>query len=142
MPDDGNKGSFVQGYNVQIAVDAASQVIVAAEITQETNDKMQLIPMIAQMVTNLERKPEKVSADAGYFSEANVTDESVTACSALWAKCVRPSFIFATRASSSTGLFHTLFEVRFLRLRSSRARSSRVGVSMPDALARPVRNSS
>jgi hypothetical protein len=60
-----------------IAVDSASQVIVAAEITQETNDKMQLIPMIAQTVTNLGQKPEKVSADTGYFSEANVTDETV-----------------------------------------------------------------
>ena len=77
MPDGANKGSFVQGYNAQIAVDSASQVIVAAEITQETNDKMQLLPMIAQIVTNLEQKPEKVSADTGYFSEANVTDESV-----------------------------------------------------------------
>ena len=77
MPDGANKGSFVQGYNAQIAVDSASQVIVAAEVTQETNDKMQLIPMIAQMVTNLEQTPEKVSADTGYFSEANVTDESV-----------------------------------------------------------------
>src|SRR5487761_2190926 len=77
MPDGANKGRFVQGYNAQIAVDAASQVIVAAEVTQETNDKKQLIPMIAQIGTNLEQKPEKVSADTGYFSEANVTDEQV-----------------------------------------------------------------
>jgi hypothetical protein len=77
MPDGGNKGAFVQGYNAQIAVDAASQVIVAAEVTQETNDKKQLIPMIAQIEINLEQKPEKASADTGYFSEANVTDESV-----------------------------------------------------------------
>jgi hypothetical protein len=72
-----NKGSFVQAYNAQIAVDSASQVIVAAEVTQETNDKKQLLPMIAQIETNLEQKPEKVSADTGYFSAANVTDESV-----------------------------------------------------------------
>jgi transposase len=77
MPDGANKGSFVQGYNAQIAVDSASQVIVAAEVTQETNDKKQLLPMIALIATNLEQKPEKVSADTGYFSEANVTDESV-----------------------------------------------------------------
>jgi transposase len=77
MPDGGNKGSFVQGYNAQIAVDSASQVIVAAEVTQEANDKQQLIPMIARIATNLERKPEKVSADTGYFSAANVTDEHV-----------------------------------------------------------------
>jgi transposase len=77
MPDGANKGSFVQGYNAQIAVDSAAQVIVAAEMTQETNDKRQLLPMIAQIVTNLKQTPEKVSADTGYFSEANVTDESV-----------------------------------------------------------------
>jgi hypothetical protein len=77
MPDGANKGSFVQGYNAQIAVDSTSQVIVAAEVTQETNDKKQLLPMIAQIAINLDQKPEKVSADTGYFSEANVTDESV-----------------------------------------------------------------
>jgi transposase len=77
MPDGANKGSFVQAYNAQIAVDSAWQVIVAAEVTQETNDKQQLVPMVAQIVTNLKQKPEKVSADTGYFSEANVTDKSV-----------------------------------------------------------------
>ena len=77
MPDGGNKGAFVQGYNAQIAVDSASQVIVAAEVTQETNDKKQLVPMITQIAINLDQKPEKVSADTGYFSEASVTDESV-----------------------------------------------------------------
>ena len=77
MPDGANKGSFVQGYNAQIAVDSASQVIVAVEVTQEANDKQQLLPMIARIVANLGQTPEKVSADAGYFSEANVTDESV-----------------------------------------------------------------
>ena len=77
MPDGANKGSFVQGYNAQIAVDSESQVIVAAEVTQETNDKKQLRPMIAQIEKDLDQKPEKVSADTGYFSEANVNDEAV-----------------------------------------------------------------
>jgi transposase len=72
-----NKGSFVQGYNAQIAVDSASQLIVSAEVKQETNDKKQLLPMIALIAANLEQKPEKVSADTGYFSEANVTNEQV-----------------------------------------------------------------
>jgi len=54
-PDGAHKGSFVQGYNAQIAVDSVSQVIVAAEATQETNDKMQLLLMIAQIGTNLEQ---------------------------------------------------------------------------------------
>jgi transposase len=76
MPDGANKGSFVQAYNAQIAVDSASQVIVAAEVTQATTDSGQLLPMLQQIETNLDRKPEKASADAGYFSEANVTDKT------------------------------------------------------------------
>ena len=65
-------------YNAQIAVDSASQVIVAAEVTQSSTDSKQLLPMLAQIAKNLAQKPEKASADAGYFSEANVTDEAVT----------------------------------------------------------------
>jgi transposase len=78
MPDGANKGSFVQAYNAQIAVDSTSQVIVAAEVTQSSTDSRQLLPMLAQIAMNLKQKPEKASADAGYFSEANVTDAAVT----------------------------------------------------------------
>jgi hypothetical protein len=77
MPDGANKGSFVQGYNAQAAVDSTAQVIVAAEVTQQTTDNHQLLPMLDQVKENLGRPPEAASADAGYFSEANVTDESV-----------------------------------------------------------------
>jgi transposase len=77
MPDGANKGSFVQGYNAQIAVDAAAQVIVAVDLTQETVDNHQLLPMIQQIKENLVCKPEKVSADAGYWSPENTTDASV-----------------------------------------------------------------
>jgi transposase len=73
MPDGANKGSFVQAYNAQIAVDSTSQVIVAAEVTQSSTDSRQLLPMLAQIAMNLKQKPEKASADAGYFSEANVS---------------------------------------------------------------------
>ena len=77
MPDGANKGSFLQGYNAQAAVDATAQVIVAAEVTQETTDNRQLLPMLSRVKENLGRKPEAASADAGYWSEANATDESV-----------------------------------------------------------------
>ena len=62
-----------------------------------------------------------------------------TACSALCARCVRPSFIFVIFASGSCGCVQSSFEPFFFRFRSSRARSSRVGVSMPDACASCVR---
>ena len=77
MPDGANKGSFLQGYNAQAAVDAKAQVIVAADITQQTNDKQQLLPMLALVEANMGRKPDAVSADAGYWSEPNVTDPAV-----------------------------------------------------------------
>lgn len=77
MPDGANKGSFVQGYNAQAAVDATVQVIVAAEVVQQTTDTHQLLPMLNQVEENLGRKPRAASADAGYFSEANVRDQSV-----------------------------------------------------------------
>lgn len=75
MPDGANKGSFLQGYNAQAAVDATAQVIVAADVTQETTDNHQLLPMLDQVKENLGHKPEAASADAGYWSEANVSDE-------------------------------------------------------------------
>ena len=78
MPDGGRKGSFVQAYNAQIAVDSAGQIIVAAEITQESNDKQQLAPMLERVEQNMGAKPKAATADAGYFSEGQVTDERVS----------------------------------------------------------------
>jgi transposase len=74
---DGATKSFTQAYNVQAAVDSHAQIIVAAALTQEVNDKKQLVPMLEQVARNVGRKPEQASADAGYFSEAAVTDQKV-----------------------------------------------------------------
>ncbi len=78
MPDGGRKGSFVQAYNAQIAVDSAGQIIVAAEITQESNDKQQLAPMLERVEQNMGTKPEAATADTGYFSESQITDARVS----------------------------------------------------------------
>ncbi len=72
MPSSSDKGSVVQGYNCQAAVDATAQMIVAAEVTQETNDKRQAQTLLAQVIANTTQVPTTVSLDAGYFSEANV----------------------------------------------------------------------
>ena len=74
---DGASKSFEQAYNAQAAVDAEAQVIVASSVTQETNDKKQLIPMLEKTKKQTGRMPEKVSADSGYFSEAAVSDDRV-----------------------------------------------------------------
>ena len=61
-----------------------------------------------------------------------------TACSAVCARCVRPSFILAIFASGSCGWVQSAFEPFFLRVRSNRANSARVGVERPDASASRV----
>jgi transposase len=74
---DGAAKSFVQGFNAQAAVDETAQVIVACAITQQANDKQQLAPMLQQVEQNLGRKPDKATADSGYFSEAAVKDPTL-----------------------------------------------------------------
>ena len=77
MPDGAHKGSFVQAYNAQIAVDSEAQIIVAAEITQQSNDKQQLAPMLDQVRQNAGASPVACSADTGYWSPEQVTDGRV-----------------------------------------------------------------
>lgn len=72
---DGATKSFVQAYNAQAAVDGTAQVIVAAAVTQEANDKQQLVPLLTQVAANCGALPTAASGDAGYFSEAAVTAE-------------------------------------------------------------------
>lgn len=83
MPDGANKGSFVQGYNAQIAVDAEAQVIVASRVTQAPNDAQQLVPMADAIRQNVGQLPATTSADAGYFSAHNVEDPALAGTNLL-----------------------------------------------------------
>jgi transposase len=67
-----SKDGFVQAYNAQAAVDAKAQIIVAQDVTQSPVDCGQLVPMTDAIEANLGRKPEQLSADSGYCSEANL----------------------------------------------------------------------
>jgi len=62
---------FVQAYNAQIAVDD-QQLIVGQAVTQETNDKKQLVPMIAIIKAQSGLTPTHLLADAGYCSDENL----------------------------------------------------------------------
>lgn len=67
---------YLQGYNAQ-AVVSEDQVIIAAEVTQECNDRRQLRPMIEAFKENLHEvddslKVKTLLGDAGYFSSKNV----------------------------------------------------------------------
>jgi len=67
----GNDG-FVQGYNCQIAVEENFQLIVGQAVTQQSNDKKQLEPMIQTIEEQAGQKPGEVLADSGYCSEKNL----------------------------------------------------------------------
>lgn len=71
-----NKG-FDQCGNAQ-AVCNEEQIIVAADVTDQANDKRQVCPMVTQAQENLaaagvEEKIEALDADSGYYSEENVS---------------------------------------------------------------------
>lgn len=73
-----NKG-WDQCGNAQAVVDGADQIIVAADVTNQANDKRQVQPMLAQAVANIEKtgteadqKIRAASMDSGYFSEENI----------------------------------------------------------------------
>lgn len=68
-----NKG-FDQCGNAQAVVDRGHQVIIAADVTNQANDKRQFQPMAKQAKANVGRGQRigKMSMDAGYFSEDNV----------------------------------------------------------------------
>jgi transposase len=63
---------YEQCYNGQIAVDAESRLIIAAEVTQSAADAEQLLPMVEKAREITQGSPGEVLADAGYRSEANL----------------------------------------------------------------------
>jgi len=74
MPHGSQKGSFLQGYNAQAAVDDEAQVIVAADVIQDTTDNHQLVPMLEQVEQNMGARPQAASADSGYWDPKQVGD--------------------------------------------------------------------
>ena len=75
-------GTFIAGYNGQIAVDAEHQVIVAQRVSSNPADFTALVPLVDQLRANLKRKPHEVSADSGFATEANLlamTEYRITA---------------------------------------------------------------
>lgn len=60
------------GYNAQALVDSHSQIIVAADVTQQNYDLHQFIPLLEQEEQTLGRCADVTVADGGYFSGANL----------------------------------------------------------------------
>jgi transposase len=66
------RDGFIAGYNAQIAVDAAHQIIVAQRLITSAADVGGLVPLVDAARAALGRKPAEVSGDTGFASEANL----------------------------------------------------------------------
>jgi len=67
-------GGFEQCYNAQAVVATGSMLVVAVDVVQAPNDKQQIEPMVRKLLGLPEELgvPERLLADTGYFSAANV----------------------------------------------------------------------
>lgn len=65
-------GGFRPAYNVQLASDCASQVIVGVDVTTAGSDMGQMSPMVAQVEQRLGRAPEQWLVDGGFPAHAQI----------------------------------------------------------------------
>ena len=64
-------GSYLQGYNCQLAVDSDHQVIVEVGVSNQPLNVEHLEPMLQRMAATAGALPEVMTLDAGYWSEEN-----------------------------------------------------------------------
>ena len=76
-----NNSGFDQHYNVQVAVDQESLLIVAPSLSNHPNDKKEAEPTLDALSPKV-GKPKAAALDNGYFSEANIA--------ALEKRCIDP----------------------------------------------------
>ncbi len=54
------------------AMDGANQIVVACDVSDNPADSVSMLGMVERAETNCGKKPKRVLADAGHFSERNV----------------------------------------------------------------------
>lgn len=70
MPVSG--GGYMQAYNAQASVEHDSRLIVHEHVTQNVNDKREILPTLQWFKENPSLIPTSMLADAGYYSDENV----------------------------------------------------------------------
>ena len=67
-----SSGGFEQCYNAQVAATEGTQIVVAVDVDNCAADCDQLVPMAAAVMENTGEAVDRVLADAGYCSNANI----------------------------------------------------------------------
>ncbi|HIP20264.1 MAG TPA: IS1182 family transposase [Sulfurimonas sp.] len=67
-----SSGGYMQAYNVQASVEHDSRLIVHQHVTQNVNDKKEIVPTLQWFKDNPTLMPDSILADAGYYSDENV----------------------------------------------------------------------
>jgi len=71
-------GGFRPAYNVQLATDTASQIIVGVDLDNSGSDKGRLTPMVCQWKWRYGRTPAELLADGGFLQRADLQSVSLT----------------------------------------------------------------
>lgn len=73
-------GGFRPAYNVQLAADVASQVVVGVEVTDRGSDMHQLAPMLEQLERRYGQLPREALVDGGFASLGAVESTEARGC--------------------------------------------------------------
>lgn len=66
-------GGFRPAYNVQLASDGKSRMIVSVQVTNSGNDHEQMVPMLEKIKKSYSKYPKKMLVDTGFSGKAAVT---------------------------------------------------------------------
>jgi transposase len=65
-------GGYRPAYNVQLATDTSTQVIVGVEVTNSGGDQGQLAPMAEQLEQRHEQRPQEMLVDGGFVKKEDI----------------------------------------------------------------------
>lgn len=85
------RGGFEQSYNTQAAVEVATMLIVGQHVTDQANDKQQLVPTLAVISPVIQRVANAL-VDSGYYSESSTRSvETAAPATTVYAAMKRQS---------------------------------------------------
>jgi transposase len=65
-------GGFAPGFNMQVVTDAHMGLVADVRVTQDVNDKHQLLPGMEGLASRLQQKPKQVVADGDFTTNLSV----------------------------------------------------------------------